>query len=844
MYWLPPTLRENDSVTRSGPLSQHFATVFRNAGFSHHICLCRYNKDRSICRIEFRCTHGKLYQTQRDLTKKNKVNSRTRRPLTHEGKCPFKISVYYSSLHHRFFLPAQSGGCLSHSGHLKLLPHEVPSTTAHVDSHHMEETLRQLQLQIPTNIIKTLLQDKTNAVLQPRQLRHLRELSLDRDVFNDDGELTSARKLINFLHNCPTVEYITYTAERQHASNLVTLRKKKRRSGSSILEETVDVVAPSSSQDAATHASMLLDALSIDKAGEEILLVAAWATHSGMRLFEMYPERIGFDTTHKTNNEERPHFRGTIIDSSGKNVPVFEAFLPSEARHVFNFLFFEAFPFLFGAENCKKIQLVITDQDELCLSQLQAAKDSMIYPQMNIRLCHWHKVNRGFEVQARKRCNTSSCVDKTVLRCFVQWLYSLSTTLRSKKQMRHSKLLMFRWVDAQKISPSLKRWMYDFWRNHYNPVIHYLGQWNYRGVFGANLRSNSFQESENRALKYDYRGPSAQHGIHRAASLTVDHVTNRHTNLSRIASVELNTTQVPNGPADDYVWKLSKDFCPKVVSELSSQYQQRVNYRHLRQGNKWFVRRAVWQTHNYIPANPNYYKMVVPSYDQTNVVRLDNTCLWCSCLHFQEQGIACRHIYAVLDETPSLIHAIPEKTKAYQSQYAVNEPLTSAFRNRAGIRPRGPLCNPNIPFVFNKTRESHDIDFFMQAMPSEEPILRPGLVHSEVPDVLEEAKEEMESELERTLSQSEHQRHTYQSLSQILSRRVDLVDNDEDADFLYERDMESYRQLLKRRRERKEGSTMAVKRDEGMVDLPIIHAPRQRYTLKKKVGKRYKPVCD
>lgn len=839
MYWLSPTLSSNDPATRSGPLSQLFAAVFRQAGFSHHINLCRYNKEGDICRIELRCTHSKLYQTQRDPSQSNKRNSRTRRPLSSESRCKFRVNVYYSTVHSRFFLPKVSGGCLHHTGHLKLLPHEVPTTAAHVQSSDLEETLNQLQLHIPTAIIKSLLQSKSNASLQPRQLRHLREISFDRTNFDSSQNKSSAEKLIHFLHNCPSVEYITYTAEKRHGSQLITLRKKKRRAGLPVEEHTDDVL-PQTAQDAASHAAMLIDALSLNE-GTEVLLVAAWTTLSGKRLFTMYPEKIGFDTTHKTNNEERPHFRGTIVDSNGKNVPVLDAFLPSEARHVFNFLFHEAVPFLFGRENCKRLQLAITDQDELCLSQLRAAQDNGIFPLMKVRLCHWHKVNRGFELDARKRMNTSTPIDRVVTKVYVQWLYSISYYLRSMRQLRHSEILIWKWVNDQDISPSLKEWMKLFWENSYKPVLHYLGYWNYRGVYGANLASNSFQESENRALKYDFKGPNPNCGIHRSAELTVAHTQERHDRQQGIASVEVNTRQLPKESSDKLTSELSRDFNPTVLRQLLRQYNSRVYYCHCQEGKLWYVRRKSWKPLDYGHAHPLFFKTVVPTYDNTYTVRNDNQCLWCDCGMFQEQGITCRHIYCVIDETPRLGHTIPEKTKVFQAQYGRNEGLTRQFDLARDLRARGPLLTVVDIRNMNRDRSNDDKTFFLDALEDAIPILRPGMIHEEEDDLLSQASiEETSTIADVQRNHQEFQRTAYQDLSQILSRRVDLVDNPEDVEFLYQRDMETLRELYRRKRERAGTGDDNAK----VADLPIINKGTMSYKRKRKVSSRLKPMFD
>ena len=55
--------------------------------------------------------------------------------------------------------------------------------------------------------------------------------------------------------------------------------------------------------------------------GNKLLLVVAWVQRKAIIEFQKYPEVIGFDVTFGVNQEKRPLAKGTLINSSKKNVP-------------------------------------------------------------------------------------------------------------------------------------------------------------------------------------------------------------------------------------------------------------------------------------------------------------------------------------------------------------------------------------------------------------------------------------------------------------------------------------------------------------------------------------------
>ena len=125
--------------------------------------------------------------------------------------------------------------------------------------------------------------------------------------------------------------------------------------------------------------------------GQKLLLAVGWVQQKAILEFQKYPDVIGFDVTYGTNQEKRPLAKATLINSSKKNVPFFNAILPSQCRWVFHWIFNSAFPNLLPADCLKKVQLVITDEDQNCFNMLESARTH--FPRHKHRICKWHKVS-------------------------------------------------------------------------------------------------------------------------------------------------------------------------------------------------------------------------------------------------------------------------------------------------------------------------------------------------------------------------------------------------------------------------------------------------------------------
>ena len=262
-----------------------------------------------------------------------------------------------------------------------------------------ELVLEQLQMNIPIASIQALLQTRTETNLTYHQIAAIRCKAANTLVLGGDKP-SPADRLMRKLEADTDMHYVVYTAHHS-MGNLITFAiSRKDGFGKSYTE--VGDVGPDGDR-ASTFAASVMRGLSL-QGGSSLLLSAAWVSSEGRLYYDMFGEAMGFDITCGTNAEKRPLARGTLTTSDGKNVPFFNSFLPSQCAWVFCWLFVTAFPTLFPSSSCQQTELIVTDQDERCYTQLEASKAYGIFSNRMVhRLCKWHKVrNYEFELRIRK----------------------------------------------------------------------------------------------------------------------------------------------------------------------------------------------------------------------------------------------------------------------------------------------------------------------------------------------------------------------------------------------------------------------------------------------------------
>jgi len=126
-----------------------------------------------------------------------------------------------------------------------------------------------------------------------------------------------------------------------------------------------------------------------------ILLAVMWITDEGKKYHTKFPHVLGCDVTFGTNAEKRPLFRASGKTSDNKNIPHINAFVPSQQRWVFEWIFEDGFPSILDRTALSKTCMILTDQDTQLVGTLLAKLHEhgriRTYGWALNRLCSWHK---------------------------------------------------------------------------------------------------------------------------------------------------------------------------------------------------------------------------------------------------------------------------------------------------------------------------------------------------------------------------------------------------------------------------------------------------------------------
>jgi hypothetical protein len=94
-------------------------------------------------------------------------------------------------------------------------------------------------------------------------------------------------------------------------------------------------------------------------------------------------------------------------------------------------------------------------------------------------------------------------------------------------------------------------------------------------------------------------------------------------------------------------------------------------------GLRVFAFRSKDAQHEYNHRRPIYTRTRIINVSQLIIGEHEYVILKCSCAHWFQQMCACRHAYALLNRYPEKHDVFPEKTKAYELLYDLDQDFTS-----------------------------------------------------------------------------------------------------------------------------------------------------------------------
>ena len=165
-----------------------------------------------------------------------------------------------------------------------------------------------------------------------------------------------------------------------HSSETGLLLKGSRRISSSTISPTDEM--KSDIQEMRIHNRL--------SAASKLLLIFAWVSDDDLRLVRMHPEFLCIDCTHKSNRQKRDLFTIAGKDGNNNGFNPLLAFIPNQKGWVFNELFLNIIPTLWGSDTLKRVFLSLTDGDRLMIQAQHNGIDHGIWPNTVHALCFWH----------------------------------------------------------------------------------------------------------------------------------------------------------------------------------------------------------------------------------------------------------------------------------------------------------------------------------------------------------------------------------------------------------------------------------------------------------------------
>lgn len=378
--WFPPSFNVDNSSSRIR-IGRQLMDAVKPHNMELAIGRHYLTRDKLSRHIYWVCPRG--VRKRKSLSKSIR-NTPSLRPQAGVDLCPFQIRVTADRESTepdgpcRYYIRTNAGQCFDHCNHAKR------SSIAHAKRHVPKEVLdlvcKMFIKHCPTAVAKSLIFEMTGKDLTMQTIRKLKQGAIKAHIDPHGLSDTQGEQLLELLKTSPDQDYIYFTASVDLSSKLLTIKKTSKK-------ETNECFPQGTLKDDMME---LLRGLFIEDGGS-VLVAVCWTSDQQRRYFQMFPEVIGFDITHKTNAEKRPMFIIVARTSNGKNIPIMNAFCPSEAKWVFNWMFEDALPYLFGKPVLQRVRLATTDQDPQCND---AFSEAMVdyFPNARMRLCKWHKV--------------------------------------------------------------------------------------------------------------------------------------------------------------------------------------------------------------------------------------------------------------------------------------------------------------------------------------------------------------------------------------------------------------------------------------------------------------------
>jgi SWIM zinc finger len=335
---------------------------------------------------------------------------------------------------------------------------------------------------------------------------------------------------------------------------------------------------------------------------------------------------------------------------------VLRAFLPNNQAWVFKWLFQTVFPTLLGMSALAQTVEFITDGDSQETSQLDNAIEKFFPQAIRVR-CIWHAVDRGMTIrfpncQVNKRTRDASrrlvrdAFEKAELqvRHFIWSWAEPDCATEEEFVLSNALFLMFldskEFADAMQTLSAVKE-AKDFYNMHFYPILDHIVFYKRKHLLHFNTNSNSAHEGTNRGLKSHAAPTNPQHTLGNATKVLCHQAKLKTLQLQTVLAKKINATTLwSDQPCQGQLVELA-------VSLTSNEFDERKFYDIVGPfadaNNFWLLLRRDLKTQDTELGT-------VPKFRRVRKIRRCNETgtLLCDCCYFDQVGIPCRHIMALL----------------------------------------------------------------------------------------------------------------------------------------------------------------------------------------------------
>ena len=714
-HWLQKDFSENSPEFRKKKLAPMVARMCLQQGFTSILKGWENKKSKAV----FVCSRGRYYHRNRNKspennppqqsTSKEAKGRTTRRPVREQdsrASCPFSFVIYWSEEKQRWFVPHKQAGSNAHLGHSKLQPQSVPVLSKTIPEEDRKKSSLLLEARIKPTQVEDLQHRELGYSLTQSQLRKQRarekqqrrqslaeELRLEphlSQIVGEDGMLpfedqlkTPADKLLFDLDVDEDASYVALYAEFD--TSALTIRQKNKE----MTYHKIEAIDANGLRDhvesAAQSAHKIRRSLSITGSGL-ILLAIVWTDSESSRRFEMFPEMMACDTTYKTNEEDRPLFICAGKDSNNQSFTHTWGFLPSQALWTFNWVFQVAMKAIHRREALDGVRVACTDQDGQLYNAFEynsAQYRQCTFPNSIHRLCAWHKLDRNlvdhkdFKADIGKLKNT----DLLEFRTIHGWFWDFITHVESPGEARVLTYLLEEYLSENedlhrgKIGEKLREKLASFFRSSLQDLEHKYYHYYFTGCFNLNIQTSVVAEVENHALKYSVGGPSAYSDIAESHEALAYLQAKKERGKQKQAARDIDSIPSQFSARVESVTEVTK-YCNE---KLQAEYKARRNYLCCKTSEEDFLVKYKLKDEplphsdsdgiQFNVRKKHRYRWIKPRFERTRLLTIHreskDVFLVCRCAFFNVYGIACRHVYAVLDRTPTRTDTMPRWWKNY-----------------------------------------------------------------------------------------------------------------------------------------------------------------------------------